>query len=771
MELWTQVLHSIKVMPINGVLLKALTDLILAGLNSTHRPIVNSTIELWNKSFGQLNELEYPERLVPALSKLHTMVELELPSFPIAMEHNESQIQLSFDDAEEDKLQEDNETTPRAYRQHTPLFPKPGFSLAARLGSAEPTAQLTATPTSNRRAAQKLTPKARLRHEDSQIDFVPVESSPAADQDGESQNLTEHQREVLQRQQFETAQMYPNFSSSPVKSTADRENVSRLDFGQPKTVLARPSTPEPTHNQARMDDFLGSSPTPRTAEKQHPFTNATSSTEGAFADEVVDDTDVEIPSSPPEIDDEDNESEYGENILQEEADQPLPTTLIDTIEDAGIAVEEHDGATPTAVTALQDQQMLAEKAMENAKESVVEAEQSDDFVNAPTEVANLSPGQGDAENDSASRDSTPIHFSESLEQASLPVRSSNDLSEAPTREEAGKDQEVAEENNDRVEDSFAVTSSNSTPRRQTPARAVKTNDNSQTAPETRSGSRKRKSEADSAPASSSKKRKRSSPVKRLLPVWLGGSQSGDDAPEEEYIEDCIVVASQPQPEPAAMLSQPEAETERSASQPVADAADKPVKTRRGRPRKSFTPVSETPAAAAPLSRGRKRRSLVEDTSSVDMASQEDDEIIHVIETPAPPPRKTRRTRKSQDVSEAERVEDSIVPATRQVNRVILPVVDLNKEDYVQYTSDTEEQNSPEKQLRKETVAAASQTSQPSRTILKPKSIMSTLWGVLEACKRMVSLPLQQEREITEMLFEIRSEVMAASRRGESSRGS
>ena len=757
-------------MPINGVLLKALTDLILAGLNSTHRPIVNSTIELWNKSFGQLNELEYPESLVPVLSKLRTMVELELPSFPIAMEHNESQIQLSFDDAEEDELQEDNKTTPRAYRHNTPLFSKPGFSLAARLGSAEPTVRLTATPTSNRPAAQKLTPKARLRHEDSQIDFVPVESSPAADQDGESQNLTEHQREVLQRQQFETAQMYPNFSSSPVKSTADRENVSRLDFGQPKTVLARSSTPEPTHDHARMDDFLGSSPTPRTAEKQRPFTNATSSTEGAFADEVADDTDAEIPSSPPEIDEEDSDSEHGENI-QEEAGQPLPTALIDTIEDAGTAVDEHDGATPTAVIALQDQQMLAGEAMENAKESVAEAEQSDDFVDAPTEVAKSSPEQGDAENDSVSRDSTPIHFSESLEQASLPVRASNDSSEAPTREEAEKDQKAAEETDDRVEDSFAVTPSNSTPRRQTPARAAKNNDNSQTAPETRSGSRKRKSEADSAPASSSKKRKRSSPVKRLLPVWLGGSQSGDDAPEEEYIEDCIVVASQPQPEPAAMLSQPEAETERSASQPLADAADKLVKKRRGRPRRSCTPVSETPAAAAPLSRGRKRRSLLADTSSVDIASQDDDEISRVIETPAPPPRKTRRTRKSQDVSEAERVEDSIVPATRQVNRVILPVVDLNKEDYVQYTSDNEEQNSPEKQLRKETEAAASQTSQPSRTILKPKSIMSTLWGVLEACKRMVSLPLQEEREITDMLFEIRSEVMAASRRGESSRGS
>jgi len=755
-----------KAMPLNSVLLKALADLMLAGLQSTHRPVVNSTIEFWNGSFGQLNELEYPESMVTVLSKLRTVVELELPSFPIAIENQESQIQLPFDEAEEDAVQQDNDTTPKAFRQHTPLFSKPGYSLVARLGSAEPSVRFSATPTSHRRVVQKPTPKARLRHEDSQIDFVPVESSPSTDQEEESQNLTEHQREVLQRQQFETAQMYPNFSSSPVKST--RESVSRLDFGQPKMTAARPSTPEPAQDQAHIDDFLGSSPTPRTAEKQRPLPAASSSTEVAFADEEVNEAEDDIPSSPPEVDDNDVHGHI-EDVQHDVAEQAV---LDDTFEnDEGIPVEANETTDQPSELDASGPQVMVEQGAEDAQKPIVEAEQSDDFVDAPTEVAEPLSSQGDNEHDRASRDSTPIQFAESLEEAPLPVGLPQDPTKTSGEPEAGKDEEDLEDNDDTIEDSFAMNSSNSTPRRQTPARAAKNNDNIQTVSATRSGSRKRKS--DATPLSSSKKRKTSSPLKRLLPGWLGGSQ-GEDAAEEEYMEDCIVVASQPQPEPTVMLSQQETEPERSASQPVADAGEKPTKKRRGRPRKSLTPVTQTPAVAATLPRGKKRKSLLVDTSSVDIPSQEDDDTSRVIETPAPPPRKTRRTRKSQDVTEAERDEDedTTIPATvpRQINRVVLPRVAINKDEYAQYTSDSEDQNSPEKQLRAEAEAAASQASQSGRSVHKPKSIMNTLRGVLEACRGWISLPLQEEREITDMLFDIRTEVVAASRRGEAFRG-
>lgn len=752
-------------MPLNSVLLKALADLMLAGLQSTHRPIVNSTIEFWNSSFGQVDELEYPENMVPVLSKLRTVVELELPSFPLAIENQESQIQLPFDEAEEDAAQQDAEATPKALRQHTPLFSKPGHSLVSRLGSAEPSARLSATPTSIRRGVQKPTPKARLRHDDSQIDFVPVESSPATDQEGESQNLTEHQREVLERQQFETAQMYPDFSSSPVKST--RESVSRLDFGRPDTTVARPSTPEPVQDQAQMDDDLGSSPTPRTAEKQRPVPAATSSTENALADEKVDEVEDDIPSSPPEVED-DDDHEHMEDVQHDVVKAAIPDDNVQKDEFVSADVNEH--ADRSSEVDANIPQMIVGESVNDVEESVVDAKQNDGLVDAPTDDAQSSPAHGDEEQDRASRDSTPIQFADSLEEAPLPVGLPPDPTETSGRPEIEEDEASPEDNDNTVEDSLAMNSSNSTPRRQTPARAAKNNDNSQTSQATRGGSRKRKSDAVSTPSSSSRKRKRSSPYKRLLPTWLGGSQ-GEDAAEEEYMEDCIVVASQPQPEPAVMLSQQEPEPERSASQPVADAVEKPTKKRRGRPRKSFTPVTETPAVAATLTRGRKRKSLLADTSSVDVSSQDDDDTSRVIETPAPPPRKTRRTRKSQDVTEAERDEDEDIAIPATSPRVVLPRVKINKDEYAQYTSDSEDQNSPEKQLQAEAEAAASQGSQAERSILKPKSIMNTLRGVLEACRGWISLPLQEEREITDMLFDIRSEVVAASRRGEARRGS
>ncbi|GAB7338107.1 hypothetical protein MBLNU457_4468t2 [Dothideomycetes sp. NU457] len=765
MELWTQILHSMRTMPLNSVLLKALADLMLAGFQSTHRPIVNSTIEFWNSSFGQLDELEYPESMVPVLSKLRAVAELELPSFPIAIENQESQIQLRFDEAEEDAIQQDDETTPKAFRQHTPLLSKPGHSLVSRSGSAEPSARLSATPTSVRRGVQKPTPKARLRHEDSQIDFVPVESSPATDQEGESQNLTEHQREVLQRQQFETAQMYPDFSSSPVKST--RESVSRLDFGRSNTTAARPSTPEPVQDQAHIDDFLGSSPTPRTAEKQRPVPAATSSTEVVLADEEVDEVEDDIPSSPPEVED-DDEHEHIEDVQHDVTD---PAVLDHIVENDEVAsVDTNRRTDQTSGVDADAPQTIVEEGAEDVQKPIDEAEQSDASVDAMNDVAQSSAIQDDEEHDRASRDSTPIQFSESLEEAPLPVGLPQGPIETTGKLDVEEDGEGLGDKDDTVEDSLTINSSDSTPQRQTPARAAKNNDNSQTGPGTRSGSRKRKSDAVSTPLSSSRKRKRSSPLKQLLPRWLGGSQDRDEA-EEEYMEDCIVVASQPQPEPTAMLSQHESEPERSASQPTADVAEKSTKKRRGRPRKSFTPVTETPAVAATLPRGRKRKSLLADTSSVDIASQDDDDTTRIIETPAPQPRKTRRTRKSQDVKEAARDEDedTMIPATSP--RVVLPRVDINKDEYEQYSSDSENRNSPEKQLQAEAETAASQASQSERSILKPKSIMNTLRGVLEACRGWISLPLQEEREITDMLFDIRSEVVAASRRGEAPRGS
>lgn len=87
-SLWQRILRLLRSQPSSNVLLKALESLWVAGLNSSHRAIVNSTVAFWNETFGQLNSLEYPSKVEVALRKIQPLVELELPGFPLATEES-----------------------------------------------------------------------------------------------------------------------------------------------------------------------------------------------------------------------------------------------------------------------------------------------------------------------------------------------------------------------------------------------------------------------------------------------------------------------------------------------------------------------------------------------------------------------------------------------------------------------------------------------------------------------------------------------------------
>lgn len=113
----------------------------------------------------------------------------------------------------------------------------------------------------------KTTPQARLRHNDSQIQFAAIDSSPLQPDEVESQMLTDRQKEVRQRQILEAPAMFPNLGLVP-KST---DHVS--NGASPKLHLAGngmssspiytgggiPSSPA----DDILDDVMGSSPTPR----------------------------------------------------------------------------------------------------------------------------------------------------------------------------------------------------------------------------------------------------------------------------------------------------------------------------------------------------------------------------------------------------------------------------------------------------------------------------------------------------------------------------
>ena len=155
---------------------------------------------------------------------------------------------------------------------------RPPLSAGPLQRIAEPTKGALFSPDSRRvagfqgspspaRQGVKTTPKARLRHDDSQIQFAAIESSPLQPESLESQYLTDRQKEVKERQGREAAAMFPEIRSSP------RSTPRSTDYMLPKLVFksARHSAPpsatdedtSPTYPpDALMNAFLGSSPTP-----------------------------------------------------------------------------------------------------------------------------------------------------------------------------------------------------------------------------------------------------------------------------------------------------------------------------------------------------------------------------------------------------------------------------------------------------------------------------------------------------------------------------
>lgn len=69
------------------------------------------------------------------------------------------------------------------------------------------------------------TPRARLRHDDSQIEFAAIESSPSRDQ--APQVLTAHQEEVAARQKAEAVALFPDIRSDPLSQRAEQCPIER----------------------------------------------------------------------------------------------------------------------------------------------------------------------------------------------------------------------------------------------------------------------------------------------------------------------------------------------------------------------------------------------------------------------------------------------------------------------------------------------------------------------------------------------------------------
>lgn len=281
-------------------MLRRIDTLLAAGMESKHRSIVNLTIELWNSTFGNSEaKLEYTQVLVDAIVRLRPITDLLLPDFPKTHElpgSTRPSETVQFVDSQDDTSSFGTNIDSILKKQQTPHLtvspvhrfraPSP-MDLSSILSPApnRPSRPRQETPEPLRKRATKQNNTPTLRHNDSQIHFEAIDSSPLAEQAMDSQLLTERQKEVRDRQRADAA-MFPDIRSSPSsrpKSASRRQIPSdELQLLRSSASAVRETTP--TLAAGDGDDFITSSPTPTRTSTQSDHRDASAP-----------------PSSPPEI--------------------------------------------------------------------------------------------------------------------------------------------------------------------------------------------------------------------------------------------------------------------------------------------------------------------------------------------------------------------------------------------------------------------------------------------------------------------------------------
>lgn len=289
--MWETTNIAIKASPrIDSQLLSTIETLIAANLRSRQKAIVNESIQNWNQTFGIVDRLEYPEGLRPILLKLRARTNILLPNFPEGMDSDVctrmcfqnpkvlikfSKLDLSLSQSAETQI--DEERTPRSKislssdlsiekvktsRSSKPMLEPAEGNYLLGLGPCKP--------------SPKTTPKARARprHDDSQMHFAVIESSPLVPEAVDSQLLTNHQKEVRERQQFEAGAMFPDLRTTPKIRVREQGDIL------PTLILRGTQNSQSESNTVDSctalsaadeisDDIFESSPTPRSSMRRN----------------------------------------------------------------------------------------------------------------------------------------------------------------------------------------------------------------------------------------------------------------------------------------------------------------------------------------------------------------------------------------------------------------------------------------------------------------------------------------------------------------------
>lgn len=208
---------------------------------------------MWNHVYGGAEVIPYPESLKEALVALSASVDVVRPGLEVS--NDGSDALLNFVESQEDA----NSTIVTPARTEPASRSRPSTSrksASSNLSNVVPVSQ--SSPLTRIKSKARM-PKPKLRHEDSQVQFAAIDSSPAP-AEYESQLLTERQKETRERQR-DTAALFPEIRSSPSTATRKaRAGTSQHELPVESVVPARAFTPE---HDATFEDYLTSTPTPR----------------------------------------------------------------------------------------------------------------------------------------------------------------------------------------------------------------------------------------------------------------------------------------------------------------------------------------------------------------------------------------------------------------------------------------------------------------------------------------------------------------------------
>lgn len=254
-SLWERICSALKDLPAEKLELENIEPLLCAAFRSTHLSVVKITAEMWNHVYDHAEYIQYPEALKEVLVALGSSVDVVRPGLEVL--NDGSNTHLNFVESQEEAnnliiTPARIEPTPRSRPSTSRRPATSNLSKATHIAQSSPLARIK---------SKGRTPKPKLRHEDSQVQFAAIDSSPVP-VEYESQLLTERQKETRERQR-DTAALFPEMRSSPSTATRkSRAGASQHELPTGSVALApgRASTPE---HDGTFEDYLTSTPTPR----------------------------------------------------------------------------------------------------------------------------------------------------------------------------------------------------------------------------------------------------------------------------------------------------------------------------------------------------------------------------------------------------------------------------------------------------------------------------------------------------------------------------